>query len=347
MLKQCQKFSSKSFKDPSELTNSTLKLIHVIFRHGNRTPAAHAYKDDVQETGYKPYGPGQLTNAGKETMYKLGQFIRQNYNNFLGEYFPGVIQARTTCVDRTQCSLQLFLAGLYPPRNKLVWDPALLWQPIPYITTNIEHDSILQAFTFNPNYKIAYREYQKKFNFRKKNLDLVKYIEKHSKKKIETIKDVWLLYFQLIMQVELGIEIPEWTKKIFPNPMEEIASTYYVHTCATSQLRTLVLKPLTDKIIHDTKSKLEKKDAAVLMYVYSGHEVNIAHTLIALNSFKPTHIPQYGSCVILEVHQFDDEVYIKGLYKLANKPYTILLQLWNKNPLEFKEFVENIDANYK
>lgn len=66
-------------------------------------------------------------------MFKLGKYIRDKYNDFLKIGFkPGVIDATTTYVDRTQASLQLFLAGLFPPEGKLVWNKDLLWQPIPY-----------------------------------------------------------------------------------------------------------------------------------------------------------------------------------------------------------------------
>lgn len=56
------------------------------------------------------------------------------------------------------------------------------------------------------------------------------------------------------------------------------------------------------------------------IYLYSGHESNIAGVLYALNVNYP-HIPEYSSSVILELHQIDNEYYVQvrqsfDLYKM-------------------------------
>lgn len=46
------------------------------------------------------------------------------------------------------------------------------------------------------------------------------------------------------------------------------------------------------------------------MYLYSGHETNVASMLHALGVYKP-HIPEYSSAVILELQQIKQEYYVK------------------------------------
>jgi len=46
------------------------------------------------------------------------------------------------------------------------------------------------------------------------------------------------------------------------------------------------------------------------IYLYSGHETNIASLLHAFNVYKP-HVPEYSSAVILELYQFGKEHYVK------------------------------------
>jgi len=46
------------------------------------------------------------------------------------------------------------------------------------------------------------------------------------------------------------------------------------------------------------------------IYLYSGHETNIAGMLHAFGVYKP-HVPEYSSAVILELQQIDQEYYVK------------------------------------
>lgn len=46
------------------------------------------------------------------------------------------------------------------------------------------------------------------------------------------------------------------------------------------------------------------------MYLYSGHESNIAAILQALQVYKP-HVPEYSSALIMELHQIDSDYYVK------------------------------------
>lgn len=54
------------------------------------------------------------------------------------------VHAQTTDVSRTKMSLQLVLAGLYPPvGTSLEWNKNLNWQPIPYVYEEMSKDSLL------------------------------------------------------------------------------------------------------------------------------------------------------------------------------------------------------------
>ncbi|KAF2882682.1 hypothetical protein ILUMI_23484 [Ignelater luminosus] len=105
-----------------------------IFRHGNRT-ASRSYPTDpyINET-YYPYGAGQLTNKGRNTAYHLGKTLRARYKHFLGStYTPDLVDPVSSSTNRTKMSLELVLAGLFPPKGTaLEWQKELNWQPIPY-----------------------------------------------------------------------------------------------------------------------------------------------------------------------------------------------------------------------
>ncbi|GFR82521.1 lysosomal acid phosphatase [Elysia marginata] len=61
---------------------SSLRLVAVVFRHGDRSPVEIYPKDNNQEDKW-PMGLGWLTNIGKQQQFELGQFVRQRYDGFI------------------------------------------------------------------------------------------------------------------------------------------------------------------------------------------------------------------------------------------------------------------------
>lgn len=65
-------------------------------------------------------------------VYQTGQFLKTRYQELLGSvYAPTTVHAVSTDTDRTKMSLQILLAGLFPPSEALRWNPDLPWIPIP------------------------------------------------------------------------------------------------------------------------------------------------------------------------------------------------------------------------
>ena len=81
---------------------STLKVLQVVHRHGDRSPVHFLPKDPFKNVSeYWPEGGGQLSNSGKLRMYRLGQFLRNEYQEFLGQaYSPREVYARSSLSHR-------------------------------------------------------------------------------------------------------------------------------------------------------------------------------------------------------------------------------------------------------
>ena len=63
------------------------------------------------------------------------------------------LTAQSTGVARTKTSLQLVLAGLYPPSHtSLEWNKNLNWLPIPYDYQPLNEDTLLLVRTACPRY---------------------------------------------------------------------------------------------------------------------------------------------------------------------------------------------------
>lgn len=69
-------------------------------------------------------------------MYKLGKWLRKRYENTIlkKRYDAKDIYIRSSDEDRTLASASAVMAALYPPTDYQLWNPELLWQPIPIHT---------------------------------------------------------------------------------------------------------------------------------------------------------------------------------------------------------------------
>lgn len=66
-------------------------------------------------------------------MYKVGQNLRQNYGQLLGDIVTHeTVNARSSHFPRARISMQLVLAGLFPPKSVQIWQEHFNWQPVDY-----------------------------------------------------------------------------------------------------------------------------------------------------------------------------------------------------------------------
>ncbi|EFA02696.1 Venom acid phosphatase Acph-1-like Protein [Tribolium castaneum] len=292
----------------SNETNSTLRLVHVLFRHGDRTTDARTLypKDPFINETYYPYGLGELTNKGKQKAYKVGKALRKRYGAFLGEiYSPDILEAQSSDTNRTKTSLQLVLTGLFPPVGDQIWESGLNWQPIPFNVLPRRQDSIffgLTCSTFKQKFTeiVTAPKWQKEFKKHKTTFD---YIAENTGLEVNNYFDVFHLYLCLTTEKEFGFTLPEWTKNVYPQPLKDFAIKTYELMSATSELRRLSSGGMLKKIVDDSKAKIsgELVPKNRKIFLYSGHEVNLANMLHTLDVFEP-QIPPYSSYILFELH---------------------------------------------
>lgn len=280
-----------------------LELVQVLMRHGERTPLLKEMypKDPHNVSIYEPWGLGQLTNQGKMTEYEIGTMLRQRYNDFLGSiYYPRDVYAVSTDIDRTKMSLQLMLAGLYPPDAMQLWNPDLLWLAIPthYVPERV--DMLLKPHG-SAIYTAALAEVKKKKEVRDKIAiykDFFTFLTEKTGLLIEEQLPVYEVYNLLTAQKNMNLSMPEWCTDEVYRKMQDVIVLEYEIRSYTAQLKRLNGGMLIKKFIENMNVKGEHINPRK-MYIYSGHEVNIAAFARAHNIIEP-RLPGYGSTFIFE-----------------------------------------------
>ncbi|XP_003486585.1 venom acid phosphatase Acph-1 [Bombus impatiens] len=323
-----------------------LKLIQTIFRHGNRMPSNIKYypNDPYVNYTYEPAGRGGLTNVGKLSLYKLGQYFRERYDQFLGRIYTSKdIWFRADEVERVVMSGQLVAAGLYPPCEEQRWDSNLNWQPIP-VWTPLNSNDCLYNGQFLTNFYTWRNNVEKTdeaiVQFQKQNKDVYRYLSEHTGGNIIQSRTFNLRQF-LYAQKDIGLKLPEWTKSVFPHgKLDELAvNDIYIRT-RTPQMKQLLAGMWIREWLNHVDDHLNKNDTRKA-FMYAAHDLNIAYILAALDNFD-NEIPYYGSTLIFELHEEDNEYYIQMFYR--NKENIQLLKFPNCDdkmcPLDkFKKFV--------
>ncbi|KAK9876227.1 hypothetical protein WA026_012528 [Henosepilachna vigintioctopunctata] len=285
--------------------NKQLELLHVIMRHGARTPASTYPNDPYINNTFYPIGWGQLTNVGKIQLYETGKFLRKRYNAFLGDrYTPDLFYTQSTDVDRTKASMQLVNAGMWPPKGDQIWGP-LDWQPIPIHSEPLKDDMLLLVRKPCPQYSLEQirskdsPEVKEKLEKFRPTFDAVSKLTGQSMKDFADAEDV---YSTLLAEKNFNLTLPDWTKDYFPEKLEEPTVFFYVFNSYTEKMKRLKGGVLLKKLIGDWKAKadgqLSPKERKA--FLYGGHDSTIANLLSTLKIWDP-QIPGYAITVLLEM----------------------------------------------
>lgn len=80
-------------------------------------------------------------------MYKIGQFYKQYYSNFLNPtYSPERVYVRSIDSDRAITSIESMIYGMYPELSNntaIQWSSMSDWVPIPVHTVEIKTDPVI------------------------------------------------------------------------------------------------------------------------------------------------------------------------------------------------------------
>ncbi|XP_063983093.1 venom acid phosphatase Acph-1-like [Diachasmimorpha longicaudata] len=310
------------------------KFVNVIFRHGDRTPMNQPYESfrtsPYAKSDFSPYGHGQLTNKGKQRVYELGKYMRTRFGQFLGDIDdPNAVSARSTHTDRTHMSLQVAMAGMFPPGRHQKWNSELNWQPVVMNVPSPDDDFLL--FHRHPE-------------FEQQRACILKYPQLRAE--IETLSDFaknlsdWIgapvtdtkqynfIYHGLESLESMEYSLPSWATGIYPRGLllDAVYQEYQVLNY-NWKMRCLsggtLLKKFTDNMLNAASGNGQSKLKIELL---AADDINIVSLLRILNLYEP-HIPKYTSAIFVELLGDGDKYFINIHYYLGSPSATESLRI--------------------
>ncbi|CAG9534345.1 unnamed protein product [Cercopithifilaria johnstoni] len=134
-------------RETSIAIDENAKLVIFGMRHGNCYPGKFLLENS-RTWGFE--GVNELTQFGKREGFGFGKELREFVGSLVGNnYIRNEVAFYTSSANRCQMTLQVVMAGFYPPDTFAEWNHALEWSPVPYTID----DSMLRTYSL-PNCSI-------------------------------------------------------------------------------------------------------------------------------------------------------------------------------------------------
>ncbi|CAL8134238.1 unnamed protein product [Orchesella dallaii] len=333
---------------------STLQLVQIISRHGDRAPL-FPYPNDLYKNSsvYSLNGWGELTEIGEEQHYELGSFLRQRYDGFLPrKYSKKDFHIVSSDVDRTIISAESNVAGLYKrDAPALITRQALFneWQPVPVHTIPQESDNFINFKAKCPRYNSLVDEYYNSEEVTSLDTEYKNFFDfasENSGAELLNLLDAVQLQDSLRCQRKHNLTLPTWVNDTVYDQLQFCRAISFTWNVGTDEMKRLQAGPLIEKLVENMQAKMGTTTTAALkveidnepfpprkddsakrkMYIYSGHDSTIAVLLHTLNLFEP-HVIEYAAALLIELHKNPDtgEFFIELHYRndTTKEPYKL------------------------
>uniref|UniRef100_A0A8D0CGN9 Lysosomal acid phosphatase n=1 Tax=Scleropages formosus TaxID=113540 RepID=A0A8D0CGN9_SCLFO len=322
-----------SFTLPSPDPHRSPVLFHV-YRHGDRSPVKSYPNDPYQESAW-PQGFGQLSQKGMQQHLKLGQNLRQRYQDLLNmTYNRHEIFVRSTDYDRTLMSAEVNLAGMYPPNGSQVFDPNVHWQPIPVHAVPQDKDQLL-LFPMSgcPRYEALMNETRKSEVFKNMSStykDFLEMVQNKTGLKDANMESVWSVHDTLFCEQMHNMTLPPW---VTPDVMEKLGilkdfSFQVMFGVYKSEEKCrLQGGVLLNQITKNISASAVTKNQQLKMIVYSAHDTTVVALQSALKVFSGKQ-PTYASCHMFELFREDNGSFSVAMFywnDSSTEPYPLIL----------------------
>lgn len=119
------------------------------------------------------------------------------------------------------------------------------------------------------------------------------------------------IIYRPFFQLSMNLSKPSWLTNETFEKLENLQSILWDHITFSEKLRRFSAGPIIETILSNIKNNNEKSDGGKKIYLYSGHDVNVASFTRAHNFTDIPSVPDYGSGVIVEKLRRQNKTYLK------------------------------------
>lgn len=123
------------------------------------------------------------------------------------------------------------------------------------------------------------------------------------------LRDVGGIYQVLYIESEMNLELPEWTKAVYPGKLNELAAISKYIQAFNKEVAKFSAGPLLRTILNGFKGRSYK------MLMYSAHDTNIAQLVYTIAPRHEKFCPEFGSMVIFELWRDGEDEYVEVYLK--------------------------------
>ncbi|KAI6217977.1 Histidine phosphatase superfamily, clade-2-containing protein [Aphelenchoides fujianensis] len=304
---------------PPNAEVGTLEHVHVIWRHGDRTPTLVMPNDRENGEATWPEGLGELTPLGVEQQFHLGQLLRRRYDGFLpADFHPTLLHVQSSDRNRTLMSAQANMAGLFPERtDSCTRSPSTpkRSKTTGYSTSFLPSFFIARLQIFNDRVPCPVAEEQERLVYESA---AYKQQEQHYNRLLQVLgeaagfgkvplpfSDVWKVYDSVlaVFSHPTTHKMPRWVTQELWAELQEAYDHSAFGLYDSPQLVRLRGGPVVEDVVRRMERKVgEQKDVKQQkLFAYSGHDTTIDSFLAAFN-IRPPMFAGYAHALMIELH---------------------------------------------
>uniref|UniRef100_G3MSZ8 acid phosphatase n=1 Tax=Amblyomma maculatum TaxID=34609 RepID=G3MSZ8_AMBMU len=295
-----------------------LQYVFVISRHGQRTPvdASRNLLKNVVE------GYGELTEEGRQQAFKLGQFIRARYIDFLQDADNNPEQLLATHVGLSRCrdSVKETLRGLGISVCEVKVDPTAYDKPF-FASVEDNIDAVEREPCQGHFSTLG---------------ELISFIAEKAGMAVKTKRDKFLVVDNLMTHVLNGNPVPDWSKPFWDDirwaDRKIFQRTFQGHELSFARY---VLGRVLETFSLKFEQGVERPDK---MHLYSMSDTSVS-SLLRLFSRSYDGRPCFCASVFFEVYKDGSEYYVRVLFRTEDNPNLVALDEL-ENPCEMTKFLK-------
>ncbi|KFD54604.1 hypothetical protein M513_04549 [Trichuris suis] len=317
-------FVSCGSSEPMSNDLGRLVFLHLVWRHGDRAPVDNFTSNPDKATAW-PVGLGELTKLGIQEHYKLGEYLRKRYSDFLpAAYNAKTVHVRSTDYNRTIMSALANLAGLFPLQSHHRWSANVSWQPVPVHSVPGVDDDV---------------------DIVKQNGDFFTFLRNQTGLPLTSLNDIRFVYDPLNCARIHKHLTPYWVSdEVFQKIRDlfALSTTYWYKGDEHKRLRGGTL--LKDILMRMLSVSNNRTNSAFKLYAYSGHDATLVALFENLGIYDVRLLPGYTSVIIFELREISARYFVRILYKNGIDAQEVLLKLpFCEENCPLDDFVERFD----